>query len=100
MAPNILSPTPVTGVRTVDGKPGIRLPVQQFQKEQPLAFNLYIQAIAMWQKAGSEVSDKDQHIGTSYFQITGMRIHCDILKLKSCAKYFRHSWDSLRYLAG
>lgn len=73
MTRNILSPTPVTGVRTEGGKPGVRLPVQQFQNEHPLAWNLYIQALARWQASGTESSDRNAKIGTSYFQVTGKR---------------------------
>jgi hypothetical protein len=71
MAVIIPSPTPVTGVHSPGGKPGVRLPVQEFQAKQPLAFNLYIQALGRWQQAGSEKADHDQRTGTSYFQITG-----------------------------
>jgi hypothetical protein len=67
----IPSPTPITGVRAPGGKPGVRLPVQQFQDKKPLAFSLYIQALYRWQTAGNEKWDPDNVDGTSYFQVTG-----------------------------
>ena len=71
MAPTIPSPTPIVCAETEGGKPSQRLPVDVFQKNYPFAFALYVQALAAWQRNGSEDFDKDNVNGTSYFQITG-----------------------------
>lgn len=71
MSSAIPSPTPITGVKNEGGKPSLRLPIDVFQKHNPFAFALYVQALAAWQKDGDEHRDKDNAEGTSYFQVTG-----------------------------
>ncbi|KAH8653861.1 common central domain of tyrosinase-domain-containing protein [Xylariales sp. PMI_506] len=68
----IPSPTPITGVLTPGGKPGMRLPISQLQQQHPFAFALYVQALAAWQNAGSDKVDPDNVNGTSYFQVVGV----------------------------
>lgn len=72
MTVTIPSPTAITGVQTPGGKPGLRLPINVLQTQHPIAFSLYIQALANWQNAGNPVVDEDNSNGTSYFQVTGM----------------------------
>ncbi|KAI9148479.1 Polyphenol oxidase 1 [Paramyrothecium foliicola] len=72
MEPIIAAPTPITGVQNPGGKPGLRRPLAVFQKEQKLAFSLYVQALLAWQQAGNEQVDQDNVTGTSYFQVTGI----------------------------
>ncbi|KAF4444538.1 Di-copper centre-containing protein [Fusarium austroafricanum] len=72
MVPTIPSPTPITGVQNPGGKPSQRLPVDIFQKDQPFAFALYIQALLAWQENGNGEFDKDNVNGTSYFQVVGV----------------------------
>lgn len=71
MAPIISSPTPITGVKTAGGKPAQRLPIDVFRTQHEFAFALYVQALAAWQKNGSEKFDQDNANGTSYFQVSG-----------------------------
>jgi hypothetical protein len=59
-------------VQAPGGKPSMRLPIDQFQSQQPFAFALYVQALLAWQQAGSPTVDPDNVNGTSYFQIAGM----------------------------
>ncbi|ETS73379.1 hypothetical protein PFICI_14984 [Pestalotiopsis fici W106-1] len=72
MGPEIPTPTPITGITTPGGKPGLRRPLAVFQKEQKLAFSLYVQALLAWQQAGNDKDDRDNGTGTSYFQVTGI----------------------------
>lgn len=71
MAPTIPSPTPIIGIQNPGGKPSQRLPVDVFQRDHPIAFALYVQALAAWQANGNENFDKDNANGTSYFQVVG-----------------------------
>jgi hypothetical protein len=77
MAPTILSPTPITGIRNPDGTQplGIRLPLAELQQND-FAFALYVQALLAWRQDGDEDKDSDNATGTSYFQITGMMRVC------------------------
>ena len=75
MAPTIPSPTPITGVRSATGKPGVRLPIDVLQAKHEFAFSLYVQALLKWQQNGDKDKDKDCVDGTSYFQVTGNSTH-------------------------
>ncbi|UPL00492.1 hypothetical protein LCI18_011426 [Fusarium solani-melongenae] len=72
MAPTIPSPTPIIGIQNPGGKPSQRLPVDVFQRDHPIAFALYVQALAAWQANGNEKFDQDNANGTSYFQVVGV----------------------------
>ncbi|KAG8158071.1 hypothetical protein KVR01_011832 [Diaporthe batatas] len=72
MPPVIPSPTPITGVKVVGGKPAQRLPIDVFRIQHEFAFALYVKALSAWQKNGNEKFDQDNVNGTSYFQVSGV----------------------------
>ncbi|MCJ1402921.1 hypothetical protein MMC11_006142 [Xylographa trunciseda] len=72
MAPVIPSPTPVTGPPTTGPEPAVRQNINVLQTKFPDVFNLYILALSKFQSNGNEETDKNNDIGTSYFQICGI----------------------------
>ncbi|MCJ1437735.1 hypothetical protein MMC27_007122 [Xylographa pallens] len=72
MAPVIPSPTPVTGPPITGPEPAVRRNIEVLQTQFPDVFNLYILALSRFQSTGDEETDKNNDIGTSYFQICGI----------------------------